>query len=301
MKATEHVALLARNRREHCWTSWYWLVAIAACCPLVLTASSLWFWKAESQNIKLSINHTMAATATKANGTAAASASQDPCQGKEHLLQIVEKTGVDLTNEDTRRNICDMMPMWNEVASLYDDKPRIIGLDTCQQYRDMLAKANKTSSVPIYAMPRIAGLQNSGTNAAADSLFFNLAPNPSVRSTNPRVYNVPWRKHTPLTYKLNVTATLYDWHEDKQHVLPVVVIRGKRAECRIIWFHCLCLTAGLAHRTNTTPAFFYSQIHTDGWPACAKSATMCVGQKQPNIVQILFVIPEVRTISLLNL
>lgn len=64
-----------------------------------------------------------------------------------------------------------------------------------------------------------------GTTAFADTLFFNLAHNPTIRSYNPRVYNVPWRKHTPEHYRFNVTSDSYGWNENKEHVLPVLLVR----------------------------------------------------------------------------
>lgn len=151
----------------------------------------------------------------------------DPCLGKEHLLGILESAGINLSEDDERRSTCLKLPLWSQVTELYGEEPIIVGLDKCQEYREMLVDANRTSSIPIYSMPRVAGLHNSGTNALADTFFDNLTPNPSIRSKNPRVYNVPWRKHTPLALRFNVTALFYDWHEDKNHVLPVVVIRGK--------------------------------------------------------------------------
>ncbi|GKZ00372.1 hypothetical protein MPSEU_000990200 [Mayamaea pseudoterrestris] len=203
------------------WNRWQLLVATLMCCPLMVLISSWWHWSSVTPT---SSTRPPFYTATDAifNDT---TIELDPCHDKEHLLKIVESTGIRLVNNTTRRIICEMMPTWTQVTSLYGNKPRILGLDTCQKYRNMLAQANVSSLVPIYSMPRVAGLHNSGTNALADTFFDNLAMNPSVRSNNPRVYNTPWRKHTPLEYRYNVTARLYDWHENKHHVLPVVVIR----------------------------------------------------------------------------
>ena len=211
-------------------TSWYcWLVTVAACCPLLLTSCLWWLYQSESHILgRPSSSHSNLTLRTRTDDSSKGPLEENPCHGKEHLFKIVQLAGgADLSNDVTRRIVCDKMPLWSAVTKLYGDKPRIIGLDTCQRYRDLLAEANKTSSgVPIFAMPRVAGLHNSGTNALADTFFDNFVANPTIRSQNPRVYNIPWRKHTPLQYRLNVTARFYDWHEDKSHVLPVVVIRG---------------------------------------------------------------------------
>jgi hypothetical protein len=70
-----------------------------------------------------------------------------------------------------------------------------------------------------------AGLQNCGTTAFADTLFVNLKRDPTIHVEHPRAYNVPWRKHTPWRYRYNITSPNYNWQEDKDLVLPVVLVR----------------------------------------------------------------------------
>lgn len=147
------------------------------------------------------------------------------CRDKGPLLDIIRSTGVDIDHHEQRDIICSYLPKWSDIVSLYGNEPKIIGLDTCQQYRDMLAEANKTSATPIYPMARVAGLQNCGTTAMADTFFDNFIANPTIKSTNPRAYNVPWRKHTPWHLRFNITSPNYGWSEKKEHVLPVVVVR----------------------------------------------------------------------------
>jgi hypothetical protein len=135
------------------------------------------------------------------------STSQDPCRGKKRLLQIVLTTGIDLsTNATKRREICNALPLWSDVVALYGDAPVLLGLERCQEYRDMILSYNKimNGTAVAYPMPRVAGLQNTGTTAFADTLFLNLKPNPTIRSDHPRVYNVPWRKHMEVRYRKTI-------------------------------------------------------------------------------------------------
>ena len=151
--------------------------------------------------------------------------TNSPCSDKGPLLDIIRSTGVDIDHHEQRDIICSYLPKWSEIAALYGDEPKIIGLERCQEYRDMLARANQTAEAPVYPMPRVAGLQNCGTTAFADTFYNNLVPNPTIHTINPRVYNVPWRKHTPWHYRYNITSPWHGWVENKEHVLPVIVVR----------------------------------------------------------------------------
>jgi hypothetical protein len=161
------------------------------------------------------------------------------CSDKGPLLDIIRSTGVDIDHHEQRDIICSYLPKWSEIAALYGDEPKILGLERCQEYRDMLAEANKTSETPIYPMPRVAGLQNCGTTAFADTFYNNLSPNPTIHSINPRVYNVPWRKHTPWHLRYNITSPFHGWVENKEHVLPVIVVRDPYRWMAVSHF-CFC-------------------------------------------------------------
>jgi hypothetical protein len=212
-----------RRNNYACWT----LLIAAALFPLAWLSSSQWAWRDDATRL--------ASTSVDSTVVTLQADEDDACIDKEHLLKIVAVAGVDLTDAQHKQSICRMMPTWKEVSSLYSDKPRIIGLETCQRYRDMLARENRTAEVPIYSMPRVAGLHNSGTNALADTMYENFERNPTIRVDNPRVYNIPWRKHTPWQFHENVTARFYDWKENKKHVLPVVVIRDPYR-----WMNSMC-------------------------------------------------------------
>ncbi|GKY97134.1 hypothetical protein MPSEU_000671800 [Mayamaea pseudoterrestris] len=149
-----------------------------------------------------------------------------PCQGKEQLVSILRAAGINVAANDS--SVCASLPTWKEVEELYGSEPRILGLETCQRYRDMIQQAQQAKrqdNVTVYPMPRVAGLQNCGTTAFADTLQHNLVVDPTIHSDSPRAYNVPWRKHTPIQFKDFVTSDSYDWQEDKELVLPIVIAR----------------------------------------------------------------------------
>ncbi|GKY94940.1 hypothetical protein MPSEU_000458900 [Mayamaea pseudoterrestris] len=194
------------------------------------------------------------------------------CSDKGPLLDIIRSTGVDIDHHEQRDIICSYLPKWSEISALYGDEPKIIGLERCQEYRDMLKAANQTANVtaaPIYPMPRVAGLQNCGTTALADTFFNNLSPNPTLHgSDNPRVMNVPWRKHTPWHYRYNITSPYHGWVENKEHVLPVVVVRDPYR-----WMASMCKInynvhweRSTKHCPNLVPyPYFGNETQTPTW------------------------------------
>jgi len=93
----------------------------------------------------------------------------DVCKGKERLLDILVRAGMD----DVSHEECEILPTWDEVSSLYGDKPIILGLETCERYRAGLsAEYNGGQALP--PAPRVAGMFNTGTNAFEDSLDLNF-------------------------------------------------------------------------------------------------------------------------------
>jgi len=106
------------------------------------------------------------------------------CYGKDRLLRILLRAGQnDVTVDD-----CKQLPTWNEVKSLYGEEPIVYGLETCNDFRSMLATSPRTSFLdPI---PRVDGLFNSGTNAFVDAL------NSNYKTFEDRLeYNIPEGKH----------------------------------------------------------------------------------------------------------
>jgi hypothetical protein len=87
------------------------------------------------------------------------------CVGKERLLEIVSNA----TRGFPTLKDCQMLPTWSHVALLYGEEPVVYGLDSCKLYRSRLEKSNSSSP-----KPRVAGLQNTGTNALSRMFSNNL-------------------------------------------------------------------------------------------------------------------------------
>ncbi len=77
---------------------------------------------------------------------------------KEKLIKILEEAGVTVSPE-----IEEQLPTWGEVKSLYGSKPRIIGLETCPNFRSIVPETD------AYIGP--SGIFNTGTNLLADLLL----------------------------------------------------------------------------------------------------------------------------------
>ena len=191
------------------------LLAVTLCAPFALYYSTFTFWNQSQSDRRTS--QTLGLTSTLRGIT---TDDSHPCVGNEKLLEIVSSSGL-IVDRTTRDLMCTTMPSWTEVTRLYGDKPRIIGLETCAAYREKIRKAN------AYPMPRVAGLQNCGTTAFAETLHANLPreQDPTIHVDYQRAYNVPWRKHTPWKYRYNITSTKYQWQEDKDLVFPIVIVR----------------------------------------------------------------------------
>ena len=113
------------------------------------------------------------------------------CRGKERLIDILlaasgEDQGISalFATKQSIQSTCQMLPTFQEITNIYSKGPVIVGLETCQTYRDLMA-ANPL----IDPMPRVAGLYHSGTNALAKTLELNLGDIRHYSEWNP--YEVP--------------------------------------------------------------------------------------------------------------
>jgi hypothetical protein len=80
---------------------------------------------------------------------------------KDRILQLFTEAGLKEMDDSTYA----ALPTWNDVTSLYGDKPRIIGLDQCEAFQK---KGN-----PSDHFVSTAGTFNSGTNLMAEMLIHN--------------------------------------------------------------------------------------------------------------------------------
>ena len=134
------------------------------------------------------------------------------CLDKIPMLQVIFAAGMNLTS-----TLCNDLPPWRNVTDLYGEGPIVLGLETCQEYRDLIS-----SHQGAEPRPKVAGLWNTGTTALSRNFNINMElydDNGTVAAPT-----VTWGKHTPLRYKY-----LNTWppsnKEDRDLILPVVITR----------------------------------------------------------------------------
>jgi len=134
---------------------------------------------------------------------------EGPCQGKEHLVEILNATS---QHPNITNSTCLRLPAWKQVTEIYGEDPIILGLDTCDRYRSLLSELNITKP-----MVRVAGLYNTGTNAFDQALDLNF----EILEGHLRRHEVPWGKHVEVKYRVNNTKNT----KQLDLVLPVVLVR----------------------------------------------------------------------------
>lgn len=171
------------------------------------------------------------------------------CRDKASYLQFI--LGAHSNNNDDSSadelissHTCDALPTEQQISRQYGADPIIIGMDTCQAYRDrldILARTSTTSlqqhQVPGVPKPRIAGMYHCATNFLALLLQTNLRHVDYIRAKNPLSgYNVPWGKHLrPLPYRETNLSPSDRLPEDVDAILPIVVIRDP-----YYWMQAMC-------------------------------------------------------------
>ena len=144
--------------------------------------------KRKKEHVK---HHQQQQDASSTTTAAAAATTATACQGKQALLQLLIRAGWggysssqqqqqhvnnnDKNNDNNNNDIqqqtlllCHQLPYETLVHTLYGTQPMIIGQERCADYRDLLQRDGIT--IPI---PRVAGLQNTGTNALQQTLQYN--------------------------------------------------------------------------------------------------------------------------------
>lgn len=148
--------------------------------------------------------------------------TNDNDKGKEPLIRILKEAGI----EDLDQESFERLPTWSQVVELYGESPRIVGLETCQSFRE--------SVDPNNAFPAPAGAFNSGTNLLSTLLRKNChLPNLREEFADEGARKqVNWGKHQPprvrLEHKLIESINNTD-------ILPVVSIRDPYS-----WMQSMC-------------------------------------------------------------
>lgn len=92
------------------------------------------------------------------------------------IYKILEQAGFDTVNDERFTEVMfNSLPKWSEVLEMYGE-PKIIGLETCEYYRESVNK-------PKWKLA-VAGNFNSGTNFLYELLRKNCAA--------PPLWQVPW-------------------------------------------------------------------------------------------------------------
>ena len=95
----------------------------------------------------------------------------------EHIVNILTAANIQLDEE-----LAHQLPKWEDIVSMYGDKPIIYGLDTCQEYRDTFKPEDR--------MLGPAGIFNTGTNL----LFELMKANCNIKEArNSKTHREPKR------------------------------------------------------------------------------------------------------------
>ena len=134
-------------------------------------------------------------------------------KGRERLVEIMNEAGI----VDIDPEAIAMLPKWSSVQKLYGDKPVVLGLERCEEFRTQF-DSDDASIGP-------AGMFNTGTNPFAMYISNNcrLPKNKKDRAGGTR-WQVPWGKHMLASRKLTNTAG-HDFKVNKTNVMPIVLVR----------------------------------------------------------------------------
>lgn len=132
--------------------------------------------------------------------------------GKEEILSILKKSGVEITND-----LIERMPTLHNFTSMYGSSIKIIGLDTCKDFQNNIS--------PLQSFVSPAGVYNTGTNLiyqlmkehcviqervdAYDKLHQSEERSKTEKNNNDEPSGVrigifddaPWGKHSPVSWR----------------------------------------------------------------------------------------------------
>ena len=122
----------------------------------------------------------------------------------EHIVKILTAANVEIDEE-----LAEQLPTWNDIVSMYGDKPVIHGLETCEAYRDTV-KPEKRMLGP-------AGMFNTGTNLLFELMKVNCDIKearyaPSVDPSIPLRYREPRRNGMRWQAPWGKVRILIIWH-----------------------------------------------------------------------------------------
>mmetsp|Transcript_27462 Transcript_27462/g.57309 ORF Transcript_27462/g.57309 Transcript_27462/m.57309 type:complete len:521 (-) Transcript_27462:51-1613(-) len=136
----------------------------------------------------------------------------------EHIVKILHSANVEIDQE-----LAEQLPTWDDVVSLYGDKPIIHGLETCEPYRQAVKPEDR--------MTGPAGMFNTGTNLLFELLKSNCdIKEAHTKRREPRRngmrWQVPWGKHNPPTmHRFKNVAKAWGKGIKHEDFMPVVLIK----------------------------------------------------------------------------
>jgi hypothetical protein len=144
------------------------------------------------------------------------------------ILKILSKAGIEI--EDLDAETLKALPTWSRIQSLFGDRPRIFGLETCQAFRE--------SVDPTVKFFGIAGTFNTGTNLLSELMIQNCQITERMKvygnESKGMRWQVPWGKHYPATERgSHVTGT--DRVVPHENSLPLITIRDPYQ-----WMQSMC-------------------------------------------------------------
>lgn len=173
-------------------------------------------------------------------------------QGRERLVDILHEAGI----EEIDPEVIAFLPEWSDVQNLYGDKPVILGLERCEEFR--------SQADPIDASVGIAGMFNTGTNPMAMYVSNNcIMPNNKKDRAGGTRWQVPWGKHRLASEKYTNTPS-HEKRTNKTNVLPVVLVRDPYT-----WMQSMCkhkYEARWPHNDNNCPNLAKRELNKDGTP-----------------------------------
>ena len=134
-------------------------------------------------------------------------------KGRERLVDLLHEAGIDEIDPEA----IAVLPKWSDVQKLYGDKPVILGLERCKEFR--------SQADPIDASVGVAGMFNTGTNPMAMYLSNNCKmPNNKNDKAGGTRWQVPWGKHRLASEKYT-NVPKHEKRTNMTNVLPVVLVR----------------------------------------------------------------------------
>jgi hypothetical protein len=138
---------------------------------------------------------------------------EDAIKGREKLVDLLQDAGVEELDIETVL----MLPKWSSVTKLYGEGPVVIGLDTCERFRNTAPLDDASIGT--------AGLFNTGTNPFAMYIEANCKmPHNTHDKHGGTRWQVPWGKHTLASRRMTNTAG-HDGKVNKTNVMPIVLVR----------------------------------------------------------------------------